>query len=152
MKALEKFRAKETDPKICMKMLKLYEEIGKQLGPEEVGNKVLPGIIPMLITGQFTKTEFKDIMSSIRRLLDQIEEYRVATLPDTSKTEQLFGASTSQQPTNTKDPFSTSSKTEGDPLAFLTQATNNTQPKNSMSAVDDIFSAINNAPGSKPAA
>jgi len=37
MKSLEKLRAKESNPKICMKLLGLYEEIGKILGPEEVG-------------------------------------------------------------------------------------------------------------------
>jgi hypothetical protein len=50
MKSLEKLRSKETDPKVCMKMLEIYEEIGKVLGPEEVGMKILPGIIPMLIS------------------------------------------------------------------------------------------------------
>jgi hypothetical protein len=33
-----------------MRMLEIYEEIGKVLGPEEVGMKILPGIIPMLIS------------------------------------------------------------------------------------------------------
>lgn len=37
MKAMEKLRSKETDPKVCMKMLETYEEIAKVLGPEEVG-------------------------------------------------------------------------------------------------------------------
>lgn len=37
MKAMEKLRAKETDPKICMKMLETYEQIAKVLGPEEIG-------------------------------------------------------------------------------------------------------------------
>ena len=36
MKAMEKLRAKETDPRICMKMLETYEEIAKILGPEEI--------------------------------------------------------------------------------------------------------------------
>jgi hypothetical protein len=51
MKSLEKSRSRETDPKICMKLLEIYEEIGKILGPEEIGTKILPGIIPMLISG-----------------------------------------------------------------------------------------------------
>ena len=34
-----------------MKMLEVYEEIGKVLGPEEIASKILPGIIPMLISG-----------------------------------------------------------------------------------------------------
>ena len=54
MKHLEKLRERETDPKICLKLLDLYEEIGKILGPEEIGMKILPGIIPMLVSGQFT--------------------------------------------------------------------------------------------------
>ena len=51
MKAMEKLRAKETDPRVCMKMLETYEEIAKVLGPEDIGTKILPGIIPMLISG-----------------------------------------------------------------------------------------------------
>jgi len=70
MKSLEKLRIKETDPKVCMKMLEIYEKIGEVLGPEEVGMKILPGIIPMLISGQFTKSEFTNLMAAVRRLLD----------------------------------------------------------------------------------
>jgi len=84
MKYLEKLRVKETDPKVCMRLLDLYEEIGKILGPEEVGMKILPGIIPMLISGQFTQDEFKELTGAIRRLLDQIEKYRLPTLPKSS--------------------------------------------------------------------
>ena len=146
MKALEKFRAKETDPKICMKMLVLYEQIGKQLGPEEVGNKVLPGIIPMLITGNFTKQEFKDIMDAVRRLLTQIEDFRSPTLPDTNPHANMF------QTEAKKDTSNNSS----DPLAFLN--TGNTPAKASTSnaaIVDDIFAGINNsssAASTKPTA
>ena len=70
MKHLEKLRERETDPKICLKLLDLYEEIGKILGPEEIGMKILPGIIPMLVSGQFTQDEYKELMSSVRKLLD----------------------------------------------------------------------------------
>lgn len=67
-----------------MKMLEIYEEIGKVLGPEEIGMKILPGIIPMLMTGNFTKSEFQELMSTVRRLLDQIEQHRLPSLPDSS--------------------------------------------------------------------
>ena len=83
MKAMDKLRTKETDPKVCMKMLQTYEEIAKVLGPEEIGTKILPGIIPMLITGQFTKPEYRDLLASVRRLIDQIEQWRMPQLPDT---------------------------------------------------------------------
>lgn len=73
VKSLERLRAKETDPKVCMKILETYEEVGKVLGPEEVGTKILPGIIPMLISAQLTKSEFTSLMGTVRRLLDQIE-------------------------------------------------------------------------------
>ena len=35
----------------------------------------------MLVTGQFTQEEFKNLMSTVRRLLDQIEKYRLPNLP-----------------------------------------------------------------------
>ena len=56
LKSFEKVRQNETDPQICMLMLKIYENMAKVLGPEEIGLKILPGIIPMLISGTFTKT------------------------------------------------------------------------------------------------
>lgn len=122
MKSLERLRANETDPKVCMKMLELYEEIGKVLGPEEVGMKILPGIIPMLIAGQFTKDEFTSLMSAVRRLLDQIEKYRLPTLPDTpSSTFSQSSASASQDPFASVNP-----KNDKDPLSFL-----NDQPSSS---------------------
>lgn len=82
IKSLEKIRSNETDPRVCLKMLEIYEEIGKILGPEEIAARILPGIIPMLVTGQFTKDEFKDLMGAVRRLLDQIESFRMKSLPD----------------------------------------------------------------------
>mmetsp|Transcript_26312 Transcript_26312/g.40157 ORF Transcript_26312/g.40157 Transcript_26312/m.40157 type:complete len:162 (-) Transcript_26312:829-1314(-) len=98
MKSLERVRAKETDPRVCLKMLEIYEEIGKTLGPDEIGLKILPGIIPMLISGQFTKPEFKNLMGSVRRLLDQIEDYRLQSLPDSSTSDPLGGATPQAQP------------------------------------------------------
>ena len=87
MKHLEKLRERETDPKICLKLLDLYEEIGKILSPEEMGMKILPGIIPMLVSGQFTQDEYKDLMSTVRKLLDQIEKYRLPNLPQSKNSE-----------------------------------------------------------------
>lgn len=141
MKNLEKLRANETDPKICLKLLELYEEIGRILGPEEVGMKILPGIIPMLISGQFTKDEFRDLMSTVRRLLDQIEGFRLPTLPDNPK----IGGSNSLD-ANT---FNSMGKSKSiDPMAFLQSEkvtsqlnfSNNNDPFASNSV--DIFSGI----------
>jgi hypothetical protein len=55
LKSLEKVRASEGDPVICMLLLKIYEQMAKVLGPDEIGLKILPGMIPMLISGSFTK-------------------------------------------------------------------------------------------------
>lgn len=44
--------------------------MAKVLGVEEIGLKILPGIIPMLISGTFTRNQFKEMISSVRRLLD----------------------------------------------------------------------------------
>jgi hypothetical protein len=76
LKTFEKIRATETDPQVCMLMLKVYEQMAKTLGVEEIGLKILPGIIPMLISGTFTRTQFTEMISSVRRLLDQIEKHR----------------------------------------------------------------------------
>lgn len=63
-------------------MLKIYEQMAKTLGVEEIGHKILPGIIPMLISGTFTKTQFTEMIQSVRRLLDQIEKHREKDLRD----------------------------------------------------------------------
>ncbi len=57
-------------------LLKIYEQMARVLGVEEIGLKILPGIIPMLISGTFTRAQFSDMMSTVRRLLDQIEKHK----------------------------------------------------------------------------
>lgn len=49
LKSLEKLRATATEPQICMLLLKIYEQMARVLGPDEIGLKILPGMIPMLI-------------------------------------------------------------------------------------------------------
>jgi len=56
--------------------------MAKTLGVEEIGLKILPGIIPMLISGTFTRVQFTDMMASVRRLLDQIEKHKEKDLRD----------------------------------------------------------------------
>jgi len=36
--------------------------MARSLGVEEIGLKILPGIIPMLISGTFTRAQFTDMM------------------------------------------------------------------------------------------
>ena len=66
-----------------MLLLKIYEQMAKVLGPDEIGLKILPGMIPMLISGTFSKQQFKELIGAVRRLIDQIEEYRDKDLRDT---------------------------------------------------------------------
>ncbi len=73
LKSLEKVRQSESDPIICMHLLKIYEQMAKVLGPDEIGLKILPGMIPMLVSGTFSRSQFSDLIGSVRRLLDQIE-------------------------------------------------------------------------------
>ena len=70
LKSFDKIRATETDPQVCMLLLKTYEQMARVLGVEEIGLKILPGIIPMLISGTFTRAQFTDMMATVRRLLD----------------------------------------------------------------------------------
>lgn len=55
-KTLEKVRSKETDPEILMLVLRIYEKSSDVLGADEIGLKILPGIIPMLVSGNLSKT------------------------------------------------------------------------------------------------
>ena len=84
LKSLEKVRQSESDPIICMHLLKIYEQMAKVLGPDEIGLKILPGMIPMLVSGTFSRSQFSDLIGSVRRLLDQIEQYRVKDLREDS--------------------------------------------------------------------
>lgn len=56
LKSFEKIRTTENDPQVCMLLLKIYEQMARTLGVEEIGLKILPGIIPMLISGTFTRS------------------------------------------------------------------------------------------------
>jgi hypothetical protein len=76
LKTFDKIRSTENDPQVCMMVLKIYEQMARTLGVEEIGLKILPGIIPMLISGTFTRNQFHEMMSTVRRLLDQIEKHR----------------------------------------------------------------------------
>jgi hypothetical protein len=80
-KTFEKIRARETDPEICMLILQIYEKASTVLGADEIGLKILPSIIPMMISGNLSRSQFQDLMRSVRKLLDQIETHRLANLP-----------------------------------------------------------------------
>mmetsp|Transcript_19568 Transcript_19568/g.14278 ORF Transcript_19568/g.14278 Transcript_19568/m.14278 type:complete len:83 (-) Transcript_19568:462-710(-) len=82
--------------------------MAKVLGPDEIGLKILPGMIPMLISGTFSKTQFRELIGSVRRLIDQIEEHRAKDLreefdPSSSKQdieglESILGIGKKEQP------------------------------------------------------
>jgi hypothetical protein len=66
--------------------------MARVLGVEEIGMKILPGIIPMLISGTFTRAQFSDMMSTVRRLLDQIEKHKEKDLREMGQENQGDGA------------------------------------------------------------
>lgn len=57
-KTFERIRAKLTDPMACMLMLQIYQKASTALGAEEIGVKILPGIIPMMVTGNLSRSQF----------------------------------------------------------------------------------------------
>jgi hypothetical protein len=67
-----------------MLILQIYEKSSDALGPDEIGLKILPGIIPMLVSDNLSKHQFNDIMNSVRRLLDKIEKSKLPHLSDKS--------------------------------------------------------------------
>ncbi len=72
-KTFEKIRGKESDNETIMLILQIYEKASSALGPEEIGVKILPSIIPMMVTSNLNKTQFKEIMRSVRHLLERVE-------------------------------------------------------------------------------
>lgn len=52
-----------------MLMLQIYKKSSDQLGPDEIGMKILPGIIPMLVSDKLAKPQFTEIMSCVKQLL-----------------------------------------------------------------------------------
>lgn len=79
-KTLEKVRSKETDPEILMQVLKIYEKSSDVLGADEIGLRILPGIIPMLVSGNLSKAQFNEIMTIVRQMLDKIEKVKSPSL------------------------------------------------------------------------
>ena len=55
--------------------------------------KILPGIIPMLVSEKLAKPQFQEIMSCVKQLLQQIELTKLATLPDATEAQLAAKAS-----------------------------------------------------------
>lgn len=82
LKALQWLRENINEPLICMHLLTLYNNIASALTPEDIGNKILPGLIPMLISASFTKKQFTQLITTIRTLIDQLEKHRLKDLSE----------------------------------------------------------------------
>lgn len=62
------------------------------MGVDDIGQKILPGIIPMLVQGSLSKHQFSEIMTSIKRMLDEIEKTKMPTLKDEVSTKSALDA------------------------------------------------------------
>ena len=65
-----------------MIILQIYEKASTALGPEEIGTKILPSIIPMMVTASLSRHQFGEMMRSVRSLLDRIESQKLQSLPE----------------------------------------------------------------------
>ena len=93
-KTFEKLRtSRDLDPQVSMLILRIYKKSSDQLGPDEIGLKILPGIIPMLVSEKLAKPQFQEIMSCVKQLLQQIELTKLATLPEATEAELAAKAS-----------------------------------------------------------
>lgn len=55
-KSFEKLRSsRDNDPQVCMLMLQIYKKSSDALGPDEIGTKILPSIIPLLVSTNLSK-------------------------------------------------------------------------------------------------
>ena len=93
----------------------------------------MPGIIPLMVTGNLSRHQFQEIMRSVKTLLNKIETQKLATLPESSK---------SALDSNEID---SKSAQLNDELAFLSQAASG-KPSDSKDpfsgGFDDIFSSL----------
>lgn len=67
-----------------MLMLQIYEKASSDLPVEEIGVKVLPSIIPLMVTGNLSRHQFSEMMKSVKNLLNKIETSKLASLPESS--------------------------------------------------------------------
>jgi hypothetical protein len=135
-KTLEKVRSKETDPEILMNVLRIYEKSSDVLGADEIGLRILPGIIPILVSGNLSKTQFNEIMLIVRQMLEKIEKVKLPSLSDkVEETKEEFKFSDGQKITAVKepaDPFGMTAPVGGD-LDFIAQVANPTSQISSIS-------------------
>lgn len=93
----------------------------------------MPGIIPLMVTGNLSRHQFQEIMRSVKTLLNKIETQKLATLPESSK---------SALDSNEID---SKSAQLNDELAFLSQPASG-KPSDSKDpfsgGFDDIFSSL----------
>ena len=94
LKTLQILRDSSNEPTLWMHILTLYNGIASALTPEDIGNKILPGLIPMLISASFTKSQFNKLISTIRALIDELEKHR---LKDLSEMDPLGDPSSQKQ-------------------------------------------------------
>ena len=80
--ALEKVRQSSNDTELNMLLLSLYDKLASALTPEDIGQKILPSLIPMLISASLSKAQFKKLVSTIRTLIDTIEKHREKDLSE----------------------------------------------------------------------
>lgn len=116
LKTLQSLRENINEPAICMHLLTLYSGIASALTPEDIGNKILPGLIPMLISASFTKTQFNRLIGTIRTLIDQLEKHR---LKDLNEMDPLGDAEGAKAKPKQDDMFSGLSGNFDDPMAAL---------------------------------
>jgi hypothetical protein len=55
-------------------ILGIYEKASDSLNIETIGVKVLPSVIPLMVVGNLSKTQFQEMMSKVKTLLDKIEK------------------------------------------------------------------------------
>jgi hypothetical protein len=87
-----------------MVVLKIYEKSSDVLGADEIGLRILPGIIPMLVSGNLSKTQFNEILHISRQMLYRIEKAKLPGLTDkVEETKDEFKLSDGQKITNLKE-------------------------------------------------
>eukprot|EP00826_Nyctotherus_ovalis_P003724 TRINITY_DN10766_c0_g1_i4.p1 TRINITY_DN10766_c0_g1~~TRINITY_DN10766_c0_g1_i4.p1 ORF type:complete len:799 (-),score=205.15 TRINITY_DN10766_c0_g1_i4:155-2530(-) len=79
---LEKITKTDTSSQFHLAMVKTIESFLKTFTYEELASKVIPLLLSIAVTGQFTKRQFSEIMALIRKLIDKVDDSRGKELQD----------------------------------------------------------------------
>jgi len=132
MPTLEALVKADTDGKLQLTIVKTVESFLKIFAIEELATKVVPLLLNISVTGQFTKSQFTDVMNLAKKLIDNIENTRSKELQEiaASSSQEKTASPTTDAKKDTKKKKPEMDKGDKDVFDFLNQLGSKNQPEN----------------------